>query len=265
MLIVVDVGNSNITLGLYDDQRLCHCWRMETVATRTDDEYALLLKLLLQEAGHPNSVVDGVIIASVVPALTRTMEKLTARLFGVAPLVVGPDLTTGMPVLYNSPKDVGADRIVNGVAAFARFKAACIVVDFGTATTFDAITANGEYAGGAIAPGISISMDALFRRTAKLPRAEFTRPDQVIGRSTMESIQAGTYFGYVGLVDGVVRRMLTELGARPEHVVATGGLAPLIARETATIPEVDETLTLEGLRLLYVLNVDARRARRPAR
>lgn len=262
MLFVVDVGNSNITLGLFDDQRLCHCWRMETVATRTDDEYALLIKLLLQEAGHSSRIVDGVIIASVVPALTLTMEKLTERLFAVTPLVVGPGITTGMPVLYNSPKDVGADRIVNGVAAFARFKTACIVVDFGTATTFDAITAAGEYAGGAIAPGISISMDALFRRTAKLPRAEFTRPEQVIGRSTMESIQSGTYFGYVGLVDGVVRRMLEALNAKPEHVVATGGLAKLIARETSTIPLVDETLTLEGLRLLYVRNVDARSNRR---
>lgn len=254
MLLAIDIGNTNLTLGLYQGERLAHTWRLETVHTRTQDEYGLLLRQLLQSEGHAPGAITGVIIASVVPILTRTINAMAQRVFGRAPLVVGPGLKTGVPVLYNPPKDVGADRIVNAVAAYARYRSACIVVDFGTATTFDSITARGEYAGGAIAPGIQISMAALFRSAAKLPKVDLAQPPAVVGKSTVESIQSGTYFGYVGLVDGLVRRMKAEMAADPIRVIATGGLAPMIVQDAETIEEVDEGLTLEGLRLLHALN-----------
>jgi type III pantothenate kinase len=259
MLLAVDIGNTNVTLGLYRGADRLHGWRLETVHTRTDDEYGLLVRQLLAAEGLAPAAVESVIIASVVPVLTRTMESTARRLFGRAPMVVGPGLKTGMPVLYNPPKDVGADRIVNAVAAYHRHRCACIVVDFGTATTFDSVTARGEYAGGAIAPGIGVSLEALFRSAAKLPKVDFARPTSVVGKSTVESIQSGAYFGYVALVDGLVRRMREEMNSEPLRVIATGGLAPLLVRDTETIDEVDEDLTLDGLRLLHDLNVERAR------
>jgi type III pantothenate kinase len=254
MLLAVDVGNTNLTLGLYRGDRLERSWRIETVHTRTADEYGLIVRQFVAQAGFDPGGVDKVIIASVVPVLTRVVEQLSERVFGRRAVVVGPGIKTGMPILYDPPKDVGADRIVNGVAAYARFKTACIVVDFGTATTFDSITERGEYAGGAIAPGIAISMEALFRRAAKLPKVDIARPKNVVGRSTVESMQAGIYYGYVALVDGLVRRMRAEMRADPVKVLATGGLASLVAADSETIEQVDEGLTLEGLRLIDEMN-----------
>ena len=254
MLLAFDIGNTNLNLGLYESDQLIHRWRLETVPTRTDDEYGLLLLQLLNGAGLDPANITGVIIASVVPALTATVTSMSRRVFGQSPMIVGPGLKTGVPILYNPPKDVGADRIVNAVAAYHRFRCACIVVDFGTATTFDSITARGEYAGGAIAAGIQISMAALFHNAAKLPKVDIDRPDHVVGKSTVESIQSGLYFGYVALVDGLVARIKAEMKADPIRVVATGGLAPIIAQDTLAIDDVDETLTLEGLRLVYTLN-----------
>lgn len=254
MLLAIDVGNTNITLGLYDGKKLAESWRIETVHHRTSDEYGLVIRQLIEQGGHHPRDLTGAIIASVVPVLSRTMEQLVRRFFGLTPMVVGPGLKTGMPILYNPPKDVGADRIVNGVAAYSRFSTACIIVDFGTATTFDSVTARGEYAGGAIVPGIKISMEALFHAAAKLPKVDIARPASVVGKSTVESMQAGIYFGYAALVDGLVRRMRAEMAAEPINVIATGGLAPLIATETETIDSVDEGLTLEGLRIIHELN-----------
>ncbi|MBI4821138.1 MAG: type III pantothenate kinase [Deltaproteobacteria bacterium] len=253
MLLAFDVGNTNITIGLFEKERLAGSWRLETARTRTGDEYGLLVRLLLEQSGHHAASVDAVIGASVVPPLSPVIRQLAERVFGVRALMVEPGVRTGLPILYDPPKDVGADRIVNAVAAYARFESACIVVDFGTATTFDCITAKGEYAGGAIAPGIQIAMDALFSRTAKLPRVEVARPERAIGRNTNESIQSGTYFGYVAMVDGLVERLRVELGA-PVRVMATGGLASVIASDSKTIEAVDPDLTLVGLRLIWERN-----------
>jgi len=254
MLLTFDVGNTNVTLGLYDGATLVRIWRLQTVHQRTADEYGLMVRQFLEQAGHRVSDVSGVIVASVVPILTRTMEQLVEGTFGRAAMVVGPGIKTGMPILYDPPKDVGADRIVNAVAAYRRYGTACIVVDFGTATTFDSVTERGEYAGGAIAPGIQISMEALFTRAAKLPKIDIARPRVVVGKNTVESMQAGIYFGYVGLVDGLVRRMRTEMKADPVRVIATGGLAATVAKDSETIEAVDDALTLEGLRLIYETN-----------
>ena len=254
MLLAIDIGNTNLTLGLYDGERLVQSWRLETVHSRTADEYGLLFRQLLAHEKIEESAVEATIIASVVPVLTGTIGATVERLFGRQAMVVGPGLKTGIPVLYKPPKDVGADRIVNAVAAYARYRSACIVVDFGTATTFDCVTAKGEYAGGAIAPGINISMSALFRHAAKLPKVDIARPAHVVGQSTVESIQSGVYFGYVALVDGLVRRIRAEMNADPVRVIATGGLAPIFRGDAETIEIVDEGLTLEGLRLLHELN-----------
>ncbi|MFO0724928.1 MAG: type III pantothenate kinase [Myxococcota bacterium] len=254
MLLALDVGNTNITIGLYRGAELLHIWRLETVHRRTSDEYGLMVRQFLEHSGHALDAIEGVILASVVPALTRTMTELVERTLKRKPLVVGPGIKTGMPILYDPPKDVGADRIVNAVAAYRRMQSACIVVDFGTATTFDSVTERGEYAGGAICPGIGISMEALFLRAAKLPKVDVSRPKAVVGRNTVESMQAGIYFGYVGLVDGLVRRMKDEMRSDPIRVIATGGLATLVATDSETIESVDDALTLEGLRLIYEMN-----------
>ena len=254
MLLAFDVGNTNLTLGLYDGTTLRHIWRLQTLHQRTADEYGLMVRQLLAQSDVTPAQIQDVIVASVVPALTRTLDELVASTFGRPALVVGPGIKTGIPILYDPAKDVGADRIVNAVAAYRRYGTACIVVDFGTATTFDSITERGEYAGGAIAPGIRISMEALFTRAAKLPKVDIARPRGVVGKNTVESMQAGIYFGYVGLVDGLVRRMRAEMKADPVRVIATGGLASTVARDSETIEVVDDALTLEGLRLIYELN-----------
>ncbi|MDB4943077.1 MAG: Pantothenate kinase type CoaX-like [Labilithrix sp.] len=253
MLLAVDVGNTNIVFGLFDGTKLLHQFRVETSRGRTADEYSVILRQLLEMRGVDVAAVKGAIIASVVPALTDPMAELVRRAFGLESLVVGPGIKTGMAILYENPREVGADRIVNGVAAYERFHSGVIVVDFGTATTFDCVSPKGEYLGGVIAPGIQISADALFSRAARLPRVEIAKPPRLVGRNTQHSMQSGIVYGYVGLVDGLVQRLLEEL-AFPCGVIATGGLARLIAPLSATIKEVDDDLTLSGLRILYERN-----------
>ncbi|KPK14778.1 MAG: type III pantothenate kinase [Myxococcales bacterium SG8_38] len=253
MLLVVDVGNTHTVLGLYEGDRLMHDFRIETAKGRTSDEYQILLLSLVQLVGVKRSEVRASILASVVPSFNDTVIDAVDRAFDHEIMVVGPGIKTGMPVLYENPREVGADRIVNAVAAYERVKGAAIVVDFGTATTFDCISSKGEYLGGAIAPGMEISANALFSRAAKLPRSEIARPPRAIGRNTVHSMQSGIVFGYVGLVDGLVRRLASEMNTEVS-VIGTGGLARLIEPDSETIEDIDEFLTLEGLRLIYLRN-----------
>jgi type III pantothenate kinase len=253
MLLAVDIGNTNTVFGLFEGSELRLEWRAETRVERTGDEYAALLRGLFELSSIRMEEVTAGIISSVVPPATSPIERFFSRYAKMTPLVVGPGMKTGMPILYENPREVGADRIVNAVAAHARFPQGAVVVDFGTATTFDVVTDRGEYAGGVIAPGLAIAADALFRSTAKLPRVEITRPKFAIGRNTVNSIQAGLVFGYAGLVDAIVKRIQAEAKFSP-RVVATGGLSVMIAAESSTIEECDELLTLRGLQILHERN-----------
>src|SRR5687767_6771027 len=257
MLLAIDVGNSNIVLGVFDGDRLTESWRLVTMRERTADELGILVTHLFERSRIDLARVDGIILSSVVPPLTRSLEEMCERYFDRQPVTVDAGSNTGMPVLYQPPSDVGADRVVNGVAAYERFGRAnrtpVIVVDFGTATTFDAISKAGEYLGGVICPGVGISADALFQRAARLPRVDIRKPAQVIGRSTVASIQSGLYFGYAAMVEGIIGRIRAELG-EPARVVGTGGLAEALAADIPSLEAVDPVLTLTGLRLIWERN-----------
>ncbi|MBN6187408.1 type III pantothenate kinase [Aneurinibacillus sp. BA2021] len=253
MLLVIDVGNTNIVLGVYEGDELKHNWRIGTDRTKTDDEFGMLIKSLFADQGVSFRDVEGIIISSVVPPLMFPLEKMCQKYFGIKPLVIGPGLKTGLNIKAENPREIGADRIVNAVAAIHHYGTPLIVVDFGTATTFCFIDENGGYHGGAIAPGISISTEALYSRAAKLPRIELMKPPSVIGRNTIHAMQSGIIYGFVGQVDELVRRMKAEAAEEPT-VVATGGLAELIGSESGEIDIVDPWLTIKGLRLIYNRN-----------
>lgn len=274
MLFVLDVGNTNTVLGVFaratqaasDDSpefprydRLVANWRVATSRTSTVDEYGVLFRNLFSMAGLEAKGIHGIVVSSVVPPLDPVLRQVCERYFGLRPLFIEPGIKTGMPVQYDNPAEVGADRIVNAIAAFEKHGGPCIIVDFGTATTFDCVSAKGVYLGGVICPGIGISADALFERTARLPRVEIRQPSRVIGSTTVGSLQSGLYYGYLGLVDGILERLLAELG--PEtHVLATGGLGPMIGKGSKYIKDVDDLLTLEGLRIIWERNATKREA-----
>lgn len=253
MLLAIDIGNTNVVLGVFDKEKLVEHWRVGTNTRITPDEYAMIFKDLFGFAGLEFKQITGVIVSTVVPPLLPVMVEMSRKYFRIEPMVVTPGIKTGITIRYDNPKEVGADRIVNAAAAFRIYGGPLIIVDFGTATTFCAVTKKGEYLGGAICPGIKISAEALFERASKLPKVELAKPGSVIGTDTISAMQAGIIYGYAGLVDGIVERMKKELSS-DARVVATGGLAELVSPETRSIKEIRPQLTLEGLRLLFEIN-----------
>ena len=258
MLLAIDIGNTNIVLGVFEGKKIVRSWRLTTLRERTGDEFGLLVEGLFTSANIDRRKITGVILASVVPPLTMPAQEMVQRYFGLKVMLVEHTLNTGMPILYDTPADVGADRIVNGIAAYEKYGRSgnhpLVVVDFGTATTLDAISGKGEYLGGAICPGVTISADALFQRAARLPKIDVRKPATVIGRTTVGAMESGLFWGYVDMVEGLVRRMSAELGGNGVKCVATGGLAPIIAPETKLIEHVDPDLTLDGLRIVWERN-----------
>jgi type III pantothenate kinase len=271
MLLVLDVGNTNTVLGVYSTDengvagqgQLQAHWRVTSTRTQTVDEYGVLFRNLFAMKNIDPTAIKGIVISSVVPPMDSTLREVCERYFSVKPMFIEPGVKTGMPVHYDNPAEVGADRIVNSVAAFEKYGGPCVVVDFGTATTFDAVSEKGEYLGGVIAPGIGISAEALFMRTARLPRVDIRKTAKVIGTNTVNSMQSGLYNGYIGLVDGILERVLEELGKA--KVVATGGLAPLIGTGSKFITEIDDMLTLEGLRIIWDRNATHQKRSHKAR
>jgi type III pantothenate kinase len=262
MLLVLDVGNTNTVLGVFGPEinhgdtqygTLIAHWRVSTTKTQTVDEYGVLFRNLFAMSGIEVGSVQGIVISSVVPPLDSTLREVCEKYFHSRPLFIEPGVKTGMPVHYDNPAEVGADRIVNSVAAYEKFGGPCIVVDFGTATTFDVVSKKGEYLGGVITPGIGISADALFARTARLPRVDVRKPPRVLATNTVNSVQSGLYYGYIGLIDGILERLIAELGDKV-NVVATGGLASLMGSGSKYIREVDDLLTLDGLRIIFERN-----------
>lgn len=259
MILVLDVGNTNIVLGIYQEKKLLVEWRLSTDYKRTADEYAIQVTQLFYQSGVDMKSIEGVIISSVVPNIMYSLEHMIRKYFNTTPIIVGPGVKTGINIKYDNPKEVGADRIVNAVAAYDTYKKSLIIIDFGTATTFCAIAKNGDYLGGTICPGIKISSEALFERAAKLPRVELVKPDTVICKNTVASMQAGIIYGYIGQVDYIVSKMKKEMQVKGEEepvVVATGGLANLIAKDSNTIDKVEPFLTLDGLRIIYQKNIE---------
>ncbi len=254
MLLVIDVGNTNTVLGLFDGDELVHDWRIRTVIDHTVDEYGILILNLYKNSKISSKSIKDIIISCVVPPMMNILEPLCVKYFGIKPLIVGPGTKTGMPIFYDNPREVGADRIVNAVAAFEKYKREMVIVDFGTATTFDYISKKGEYMGGCIAPGIMISSEALFNRASKLPRVELSKPRHVVTKDTVSAMQAGIMYGYAGLVDGIVERICAEVDSTP-FVVATGGLAGVMADVARSIDIVDNMLTIEGLRIIHNRNI----------
>ncbi len=253
MIFVLDVGNTNTVLGVYDQSELKYHWRIETNRNKTEDEYGMLIKSLLEHDGLKTTDIEGIIISSVVPPIMAALERMCVKYFGISPLVVGPGIKTGLNIKYDNPKEVGADRIVNAVSAIHEYGGPLIIVDFGTATTYCYINEHMQYMGGAIAPGIGISTEALYTKAAKLPRIEIAKPESIVGKTTVGAMQAGILYGYVGQVEGIVARMKAQSPVEPK-VIATGGLSSLIAAESDVIDIVDPFLTLKGLSLIYDKN-----------